>query len=127
MFKTKHWLTGIIIGGLILSLLLVYYIFNPELDKLFPPCPFHYITGFQCPGCGSQRALHALLHFDFGKAVGHNLLFVLAMPYIAVGLILEYLGGKRRFTKLNKLLYGKNAILLALSFVLGFTILRNIL
>lgn len=29
------------------------------------PCPFKYITGIDCPGCGFQRAVLALMRGDF--------------------------------------------------------------
>ena len=32
--------------------------------KIFPPCMFHALTGFSCPGCGSTRAVSALLRGD---------------------------------------------------------------
>ncbi len=32
------------------------------------PCPFKYITGIDCPGCGFQRAIVALLQGDMGKS-----------------------------------------------------------
>ncbi|PYV86056.1 MAG: hypothetical protein DMG90_22080 [Acidobacteria bacterium] len=35
---------------------------NPASSGIFPPCPFLWLTGFYCPGCGSLRALHQLLH-----------------------------------------------------------------
>ena len=38
----------------------------------FPKCLFFSLTGLQCPGCGSQRALHSLLHLDLVAALRYN-------------------------------------------------------
>jgi hypothetical protein len=35
--------------------------FDPAVTWWFPSCPFHAITGWLCPLCGSLRSLHALL------------------------------------------------------------------
>ena len=35
----------------------------------YPTCPFLAITGWYCPGCGSLRAVHDLLHGDLAGAV----------------------------------------------------------
>ena len=35
--------------------------FDPATNWWFPSCPFHALTGWLCPLCGSLRALHALL------------------------------------------------------------------
>jgi len=56
---------------------------DPAESSLFPPCPFHALTGLHCPGCGSTRALHRLLHGDVGAALGLNALMVLAIPLLA--------------------------------------------
>jgi hypothetical protein len=32
------------------------------------PCPFKYITGIDCPGCGFQRSVLALLQGDLHKS-----------------------------------------------------------
>ncbi|MBQ2372977.1 MAG: DUF2752 domain-containing protein [Bacteroidales bacterium] len=40
------------------------------------------LTGYPCAGCGSQRAIHALLHFDFRTAVEHNALVVVFIPLL---------------------------------------------
>jgi hypothetical protein len=37
-----------------------------------PPCPFHAITGLQCPGCGMGRALIALADMDLRAALRLN-------------------------------------------------------
>jgi hypothetical protein len=55
---------------------------DPNTHAL-PPCPFHALTGLYCPGCGSTRALHALLHADFAQAMAMNPLLVLALPVLA--------------------------------------------
>ncbi len=44
-----------------------------------PRCMFKALTGYQCPGCGTQRAVHALLHGHPGQAWTYNpALFILA-------------------------------------------------
>jgi hypothetical protein len=47
-----------------------------------PRCPVHVATGLWCPGCGSQRTLHALVHGDLAGAVATNVLVVLAIPFV---------------------------------------------
>lgn len=49
----------------------------------FPRCPVNALSGWWCPGCGSQRGLHALLTGDLAGAVGSNALMVAAVPFLA--------------------------------------------
>ncbi len=60
---------------------LLYSFFPATVFDFYPKCFFYHLTGFLCPGCGSQRAASALLHGDVVDAVKCNLLFVLAIPY----------------------------------------------
>ena len=48
---------------------LLYFI-PPVAGGIYPPCFFHWLTGLYCPGCGSTRCLHALLHGNFRQAAG---------------------------------------------------------
>lgn len=48
---------------------------------------FRLLTGWDCPGCGSQRALHALLHGRVADAWAFNPYVFFAVP-AAVGFIL---------------------------------------
>ncbi|WP_316746488.1 DUF2752 domain-containing protein [Pedobacter gandavensis] len=36
--------------------------FIAQADRFFIPCPIKYLTGLDCPGCGFQRAILALIH-----------------------------------------------------------------
>lgn len=74
-------------AGLLAAVLL--YVFNPSESGLFPPCPFHALTGWYCPGCGSLRALHQLLHGEISAAMRLNPLMVLSLPFVAYGLAAE--------------------------------------
>lgn len=47
-----------------------------------PPCPFYFLTGFFCPGCGALRAIHSLLQGDPVRAFGFNPLLILFLPYM---------------------------------------------
>jgi hypothetical protein len=55
---------------------------DPGTSVLFPPCPFHSLTGLHCPGCGSLRAAHSLLHGRILEALDSNPLFVLSVPVL---------------------------------------------
>lgn len=71
-------------GLCVIILAIIYYRFNPAKYGFFPRCPFHTLTGFDCPGCGSQRAIYSLLHGKVGDAIKYNLLLVLSIPFLTV-------------------------------------------
>ena len=72
----KHILSLIIVA---IAGSLLYFLFDPSLSNLFPKCIFHSLTNLDCPGCGSQRAIHALLNGRVIQAADFNLLAVLAL------------------------------------------------
>lgn len=114
-------ITIALVGGV------VYYLFSPLESSFFPKCPFHSITGLDCPGCGSQRALHYLTHFEIKKAFLSNPLLIMAIPYILTGIYFEYFGGKENYPRMRKILFGKNAAVIVLIVVLLFWIGRNLI
>lgn len=61
-------------------------IFDPATSWIFPPCPLRYLTGWYCPGCGSLRAIHQLLHADVRAAWAMNPLTVVLLPFLIYGL-----------------------------------------
>ena len=40
----------------------VIHIKGKTILNYVPPCMFHRVTGYYCPGCGGTRATYALLH-----------------------------------------------------------------
>ena len=50
----------------------VLFAFAPETHAFYPRCAFKVLTGFDCPGCGTTRALHHLLHGELGAAFRLN-------------------------------------------------------
>lgn len=62
---------------------LVLFFCDPARAPIYPPCLFHQLTGLSCPGCGSLRALHALLHGHWVAALHFNLLLVASLPLFA--------------------------------------------
>ncbi len=108
----------------IFFLLPLYYAWDPE-GGLFPACPFHSLTGLYCTGCGSQRALHDLMHLDLLGSFSHNLLF----PPAVVLLGLHF--GNRVLRGFDKVVWkspldARRAPLVLLAVVLLFTLLRNL-
>jgi hypothetical protein len=79
-FKKLYFVYGLIIA----LLAVLYYNFNPTKYSFFPKCPFFVLTGLQCPGCGSQRAIYQLLHGHIAGAIHYNALLVFSLPFLAI-------------------------------------------
>lgn len=122
----KKILTTVAAIALIAAAFFLFFSLNPARYPIFPKCPFLQITGYECPGCGSQRAIHQLLHLRIGSAFRYNPLMVLLLPYIFLGIYIEYLGGKNKFPKLHQHLFGRWAALVLFVVVVAYWIGRNI-
>lgn len=102
-----------IIGAV--ALLVAYFIRDPALGGLYPSCPLHTLTGLQCPGCGSQQALHDLLHARPVEAFRHNALFVLAPVLIGLHMLIVRRMRRRSEPTWRALLTGWSIVIIAWS------------
>ena len=62
-------------AGLVILLAVViatFFLFDPSETRYFPRCPVFALTGLKCPGCGTSRALHAVLHYRFAEVWRFN-------------------------------------------------------
>jgi hypothetical protein len=61
----------------------ILYFFNPAQFGFYPTCMFYKTTGLLCPGCGTLRAMHQLLHGHIEAAFHFNALLVSSVPLVA--------------------------------------------
>lgn len=55
-----------------------------RLLAVTPGCPIRAVTGLDCPGCGTTRALVALARGDVALAADHNVVTLLLVPVLLV-------------------------------------------
>jgi len=116
MKRWGWWLAGL---GMLISLAHLF-LHDPEKGG-FLSCPFRVLTGLLCPGCGSQRAVHDLMHLRIPEALAHNALLVLSIPLLG----LQY-GYTLAFPQ-AKPLSARNRVVWGWTFlVVGWAILRNL-
>ena len=119
----KIYKAGLLIGLPLIAVL--FFILDPDQQAIFPRCIFYSFSGYYCPGCGSQRAIHNLLHLNFFGVVQNNILFlpaVLAIIYHYLYSILNRLFNWR----LPNIFYMKNTPWIIFGIILLFWLLRNL-
>ena len=116
------YLLGAAAGAVALA---VIYLFDPRNPGLYPVCPFFGLTGYHCPGCGTLRAIHQLLHGNVIAAFGYNPYSMLALPVIGYSLAA---GGLRTYglPAPPRLSIPAPWIWALLAAVLAFWLLRNL-
>jgi len=85
--RKPRWLRRsmpVAVAAMGMSVVVALATWNPS-DYSFPRCWFHWATGWHCPGCGCQRALHALAHGEWFHAIRYNLFVVLSLPILLTG------------------------------------------
>ena len=48
-----------------------------------PKCVFKTFLHIECPSCGIQRALHALLHGRLSESISYNPFLLISIPIVA--------------------------------------------
>ena len=97
---------------------------DPNQHGHYPTCPYLFLTGLYCPGCGTLRMIHALAHGHFGEAFGRNMLAFCMLPLLAfiwARWTMRLARGRPRTTVADpRLIYGLFGVIVV------FTVLRNI-
>lgn len=117
----KRVLIGVFVPCAFLLVAIYEYLDGNSLE-----CPFYRLTGLYCPGCGSGRAVQALLHGNFLQSfLYHPLLYLLGIP-AAFCIAHEYIRIVFPRTKLKPITPSRSVCLICMILVFGFWILRNI-
>jgi len=103
---------------IIVAAVLVYLGLNDPEKSLSPRCLFNVLTGYSCPGCGSQRAVHALLNGRVADAWHYNAALFFALPLAAVYALAP--------VRWHGVLYSKWFVAGIVVFLFGWWILRNV-
>jgi Protein of unknown function (DUF2752) len=74
---------------------LALFWFNPAIAGFYPRCYFHELTGWYCPGCGTTRALHQLLHGNVTAAFRLNPLAISLLPLVGHLMVRGHRGGMK--------------------------------
>lgn len=75
----RKWLLAGSLAGLAAGTAVLFF-FDPAAGGFYPVCPWHELTGWSCPGCGTLRAMHQLAHGNWGAAWRLNALTVALLP-----------------------------------------------
>ena len=115
-----------ILIGLGLPALLLLLLLYERLDGVSLKCPFYQLTGLYCPGCGSGRAVRALLAGDLPMSFRQNpMLYLMGVPS-ALGVGHEYLRIVFLPRKLRPIVLAPKLCVLIVALLLAWWVLRNL-
>lgn len=114
------------VAGTLLAASVALHLRDPHRSGSWGGCPWLTVTGTDCPGCGGLRAVNDLTNLRVGAAASSNLLFIGALPVIALIFsrwVRDRWVGVRRFTVGNKVLVRS---WLATGLVVVWWVVRNL-
>lgn len=111
-------------AGLLALLAMVYYFIDPMEVGWMPKCLWKVATGTDCPGCGSQRMAHALMHGDLRGAWQANAYALCMLPLIGCMIWLEL--SRERHPGLYRKVHAPWLIWTLAASVLAWWVARNL-
>ena len=123
LLTMKKPLQNVALFGAIIGVGAIFFFVNPTTTAFYPKCLFHEWTGLYCPGCGSTRALHCLLHGELCEALRDNALVVVALPLLGAVFI------ARTFRRLPPVAARQSRLVwlgLLMAGIVAFGVIRNI-
>ena len=80
-------MAAIVAAIVVVLVILIFYYYAEPSAAFMPHCTFKALTGYDCPGCGFQRALHAALHGEFAMAWHSKLHRILFHPAVLTAIL----------------------------------------
>lgn len=119
--KGTFWCVVVVV--ILAVLAVVYFFVDPMEVRWMPRCIWKVATGTDCPGCGSQRMAHALMHGDMHGAWHANAYALCMLPIIGGMLWLELF--RKRHPRLYMRFHSPVVIRVLAASVLIWWIVRN--
>ena len=105
----------------------ILFFVNPEASAFMPRCPFNWLTGLDCPACGTQRALHHLFHLQVREAFAYNPFLIISFPYLFALVLCQWFNDGGRFDALKRVCHHHVVVNVYLVLLVAWWILRNVL
>lgn len=103
-----------------------YYRVNPVSTPFSLICPWKLLTGTQCPACGFQRALFALLHGRLLEALHYNYFFIFSVPYACLAVLVTWYNVHHVFDRLRHFLFHRYTLSVYVVLYMGWWVVRNL-
>ena len=121
----KNNKSSLVFCGFFICLVCLYFFIDPSKSAYFLKCPTKMITGYECAGCGVQRAFHELLHFRFLQAFKFNPLFFISIPFLLIYLIINFSNNQKLKDLVKRFMMGKTFVFIVFIIVFVFSLLKN--
>lgn len=120
--RRLRWLALIFAG--VAVVFLIYFFLNPFTSSFAPKCIIRSLTGYDCPGCGSQRLIHALAHGDFRGAWDANPFIICITPLLILWIWID--ADPSTYPRASRFV-SSPAFIITLLIIIGcWTVARNI-
>ena len=107
---------------------IVYYVFDPTIPNTWAPrCPMKMLTGYNCPSCGIQRALHCLLHGEIAEALHYNYFLILSIPFALLAIAASWYNFNHRLDSLYHFICNRYVLITYIVLYCLWWIIRNVL
>ena len=101
----------------------IYFVVCLYFPDWMPRCLLRFVTGYDCPACGAQRAIRCFATGELYAGFWCNPYLIVISPYILL-LIIAEIGGSRT-SKLHKWLTNTKVVLFLVIIMFGWWIMRN--
>lgn len=118
-------LWAVAVTSVMVILAVVYFFIDPMEVRWMPKCIWKVATGTDCPGCGSQRMAHAIMHGDLRGAWRANAYALCMLPLMAMLLWLEIF--RARHSRLYRMVHSPAVVGGLAASVLVWWIVRNVI
>lgn len=116
---------AVAVTSVMVILAVVYFFIDPMEVRWMPKCIWKVATGTDCPGCGSQRMAHAIMHGDLRGAWQANAYALCMLPLMAMLLWLEIFRARHR--RLYRMVHSPAVVSGLGASVLVWWIVRNVI